>query len=673
MNSRLYIGEVMHARLVPVEHRFIYPLYWYVFDLDELPQLDREVRGFGYNRRSLVSIRDADYLRGEGPIRERLMALLRERGCDDGIARVELVTMARCLNYIFIPVSFYYCYRADGSLRCAVAEVNNTFRERHLYVLDRPSSDPARYPARYEHAKEFHVSPFNDLRGTYEFNLSALGEDMDVRVNLVRDGAHVIDTGIRGTAQPLTSETLRRALWRHPFTAALNIPRIVWQASKLYFRKKLPVHQKPPPSSRMTFESDPTFRERLAVRAIFSFFSLLRRGVLTVVMPDGTRRRFGGAEPGREVEMRVPTYRFFWRMLRDGDVGFGECYVEREMECDDPTELLALFVDNAEFMDDRNIHFSWVGRVFNRIRHELRRNTLIGSRRNIEAHYDLGNEFYRTFLDESMMYSAAIHLKPDETLEQSQKNKLKAIIRKARLGPEDHVLEIGCGWGGFAIEAARTTGCRVTGITLSREQLALGQERVAAAGLQDRIHLELRDYRAMEGQFTKIVSIEMLEAVGHEYLGVFFSACDRLLASDGLVVLQVITIPDQRYDAYRRSTDWIQKHIFPGGVLPSLTALSAAMTRHSRLMVEELENIGPHYALTLREWRRRFEQHAEALEKMGYDKTFQRKWRYYLCYCEAGFEGRFINDLHLVLTRPGNRKLENPFGAANPNCERGST
>ena len=660
MKSRIYMGEVMHARLAPVEHRFVYPLYWYVFDLDELPQLDREVRGFGYNRRSLVSIRDADYLRGEGSIRERLMAELRNRGCEDGVVRVELVTMARYLNYVFIPVSFYYCYRADGSLRCVVAEVNNTFRERHLYILDKPNGEPTQYPAQSGHAKEFHVSPFNDMRGDYEFSFSGLADKMEIHVDLVRDGGKVLETGFRGTALPLTTENLKQTLRRYPLAALLNMPRIVWQAAKLYFRKKLPVFQKPPPSSPMTFEADPTFRERLAVRAICSFFSLIRRGVLTVVMPDGTRRRFGGKEPGREVEMCVPTYRFFWRMLRDGDIGFGECYVERDMDCDDLFSLIALFVDNAEFMDDRNIRFSWLGRLFNRIRHEFRRNTLIGSRKNIEAHYDLGNEFYRTFLDESMMYSAAIHLEPDETLEQSQKHKLQAIIRKARLGPDDHVLEIGCGWGGFAIEAVRTTGCRVTGITLSREQLALGQERIAAAGLQDRIKLELRDYRTMEGQFTKIVSIEMLEAVGHEYLGTFFSACDRLLAPDGLVVLQVITIPDQRYDAYRRSTDWIQKHIFPGGVTPSLAALSEAMKKSSRFVVEELENIGPHYALTLREWRRRFELRLHDLEKMGYDKTFQRKWRYYLCYCEAGFEGRFINDLHLVLTRPGNRKLERP-------------
>lgn len=657
MNSRIYIGDVMHARLAPVEHRFVYPLYWYVFDLDELPQLDREVRGFGYNRMNLVSIRDADYLRGAGSIREKLMAVLRERGCDDGVARVELVTMARCFNYIFIPVSFYYGYRADGSLRCAVAEVNNTFRERHLYVLDRPKGDAPQFLVRYEHPKAFHVSPFNDLRGGYEFSLSALGDEMNVRVDLVRDGGTVIQTALRGKAIPLTTENLRRTVWRRPLTAALNIPRIVWEAGKLYFGKKLEVHAKPPPSSPMTFEADPTLRERAAVRAVTAFFSRIRRGVLTVVMPDGSRRRFGGAEPGREVEMRAPTYRFFWRMLRDGDVGFGECYVERDMDCDDVTELLALFVDNAEFMDDRNIRFSWVGRFFNRIRHELRRNTLLGSRKNIEAHYDLGNEFYKTFLDESMMYSSALYLRDDETLEQAQKNKLQALIRKARLGPQDHVLEIGCGWGGFAIEAVRTTGCRVTGITLSREQLALGRERVAAAGLQDRIQLEICDYRKVEGSFTKIVSIEMLEAVGHEYLGAFFRACDRVLAPDGLVALQVITIPDQRYDAYRRSTDWIQKHVFPGGVTPSLTALSAAMTRHSRFMVESLENIGPDYARTLREWRLRFEAHREELLKMGYDETFQRKWRYYLSYCEAGFAGRYINDLHLVLTRQGNRAL----------------
>ena len=259
-------------------------------------------------------------------------------------------------------------------------------------------------------------------------------------------------------------------------------------------------------------------------------------------------------------------------------------------------------------------------------------------------------------------YSCGIFRSETENLEQAQRNKLWAMITKARIGAEDHVLEIGCGWGGFALEAVRETGCRVTGITLSKEQHAFACRRVAEAGLQDRITLLLRDYRHVEGRFDRIVSIEMLEAVGHKYFGDFFRCCDRLLKPKGLAVLQTITIPDHRYDRYRKGCDWIQKHIFPGGHLPSLGALCRAMAENSRFFVEHLENIGIHYARTLREWRLRFERNVDKVAELGFDRTFQRKWLYYLSFCEAAFGTRSLGNLQLVLTRPNNRSLDGAAG-----------
>ncbi len=660
MNSRIYEVVIRHSRLEPVSHSFSYPAYTFAFDLDELPQLDRDVRGFGYNRFNLYSLRDGDYLRGDGPLKEQLLRFLAAHGSGADIARVELLTMARYFNYVFNPVSFYYAYRPDGGIQCIVAEVNNTFNERHLYLLRDPLNDPASPVLRFRHNKEFHVSPFNDMAGWYEFSFSRLGEDLDIRIDLWRGERKVITTQMTGAARPLNSANLRRTMFRHPLAAALNMPRIVTQAARLYYGKKMAVFHKPNPRSALTIPAPPTRFERLALRAIRGFLSRLRRGRLTLRLPDGEALAFGGAEPGIESAMQLRNYALFPRILKDGDVGFGESYVAGDWVCDDLTALFRLFINNADTLDDRRIKFSWIGRSLNRLRHELRRNTYFGSRRNIAAHYDLGNDLYRLFLDESMLYSCAIFARPDDSLEQAQQNKLQTLIRKARIGPDDHVLEIGCGWGAFAIAAARTTGCRVTGITLSQQQLEWARARVREAGLADRIRIELCDYRAVAGQFDKIVSIEMLEAVGHEFLGAFFAACDRVLAPDGLAVMQVITIPDQRYDAYRRSTDWIQKHIFPGGVTPSLSALTQAMTRESRFVIESLENIGPHYAPTLREWRRRFAAHREDLLKLGYDEVFQRKFHYYFCYCEAGFATRTLNDLHLVLTRPGNKRLDPP-------------
>jgi cyclopropane-fatty-acyl-phospholipid synthase len=292
------------------------------------------------------------------------------------------------------------------------------------------------------------------------------------------------------------------------------------------------------------------------------------------------------------------------------------------------------------------------------LRHVARDNSHFGSRRNIREHYDLSNDFFGLFLDEAMNYSCGIYRTDEDTLEQAQRNKLQAVIRKARIGAGDHVLEIGCGWGAFALEAARETGCRVTGITISKEQYELARQRVAQAGLQDRVTILLRDYRHVDGVFDRIVSIEMLEAVGHRYFGDFFRCCEKLLTADGIAVLQTITVPDHRYDEYRKGSDWIQKHIFPGGHLPSLGALCDAMARNSHLVVEHLENIGIHYARTLREWRHRFEKNLDGVAQLGFDRTFQRKWLYYLSFCEAAFETRSLGNLQMVLSRPHNANLD---------------
>jgi cyclopropane-fatty-acyl-phospholipid synthase len=649
VKSRLYIANVMHARFSPVKHRFRYPVFTFAFDLDELPALDRSVRGFGYNRRALVSLRDRDYLRGEGTIRERLMRFLREAGCDDGVARVELLTMPRMFGHVFNPVSFHYCYRADGSVRCVVAEVNNTFGERHLYILREPESDPARFPLRFRHEKQFHVSPFNDMRGHYEFSLSELGPSMRLTVDLVRDGDKVMTAALWGDAVALDSRTLLGHVLRHPFRIVSNLPRIAWQAALLHYRRKLPIHRKPNPSHPMTIAiPPPTTYERWCMGVVRRLLSGLSDGRLVVELPDGTAWTFGDAAAPAST-MRVWSYRFFKRFVLGGDVGFGESYTDGEWTTDDLPGLLTLLVRNLEALGAAAVNPGLAARFANCILHACRRNTARGSRRNIRAHYDLGNDFYQLWLDpETMLYSCAVFERPGQTLADAQRAKILRIIELAGIGPDHHVLEIGCGWGGFAIEAVRRTGCRVTGITISEAQLRLAQERVRAAGLADRIELRLMDYRDLEGQYDRIVSIEMLEAVGHEFFGVFFRKCADVLKPGGQIALQVITIPDGRYDAYRRSPDWIQKHIFPGGLLPSRSILDAAMAS-AGLRVERADNIGSHYPATLRAWRERFNASAEDLGRMGFDAAFQRQWNYYFAYCEAGFSTGYIDDWQLAV------------------------
>jgi cyclopropane-fatty-acyl-phospholipid synthase len=287
--------------------------------------------------------------------------------------------------------------------------------------------------------------------------------------------------------------------------------------------------------------------------------------------------------------------------------------------------------------------------------HWTARNTHAGSRRNIAAHYDLGNEFFRLFLDPTLMYSSAVFERADMTLEEASLAKLDRICRKLDLQPADHVLEIGTGWGGFALHAARHYGCRVTTTTISRRQYELARERIAAAGLGDRITLLLEDYRNLGGRYDKLVSIEMIEAVGHHYYDAYFRKCGELLKPEGMMLLQAITIADQRYDAARKSVDFIQRHIFPGSCIPSVTVMSEAVARVTDMKLFHLEDIGPHYATTLRRWRENLFANIDQVRSLGYPEEFIRMWDFYFCYCEGGFLERAIGDVQMLLVKPGAR------------------
>jgi cyclopropane-fatty-acyl-phospholipid synthase len=657
MTSFIQTGRVMHARLQPRSHAFTYPAFFFTLDLDDLPALNRWWPLAGYNRRAILSFWDRDYLdRKPGAWREKVDRLLAAHGCADGVASVKVVTCARYFGYIFNPVSFYYALRADGSLRCAVAEVNNTFQERHLYTLTEPLPAPSGFLARFRANKQFHVSPFNDMRGTYDFLMSPPGADLDVRVDLVRDGQTVMKTQLAGSGHALSPTRIAAVLLRYPITAALTFPRIAWQAFRLRAQKRLAWHHKPVPQSESTVRTaPPTFGQRLCLKMVSAFLGRMRHGQLILDLPGGERLAWGVPAKGQTVRMRVKDHRMFSRLVRDGDIGLAESYINGEWETADLTALIALFIANRDVLDDGEPAWAWLGRSINRLRHRARPNTKRGSRQNITAHYDLSNDFFRLFLDPTMMYSCALYEKGDETLEEAQIGKLHALIKKARISPEHHVLEIGSGWGAFAIEAVRQKGCRVTTVTISTQQYELARKRVREAGLEDRIAVRLCDYRDIDGRFDRIVSIEMLEAVGHEFLGEYFRVCDRVLKPGGVIALQVITIPDARYDAYRKSVDFIQKHIFPGGHLPSMGALSDAMARSSRLVVEQLDHIGAHYAPTLRAWRERFLAAAKDVRALGFDDAFIRKWLYYFSYCEAAFATQALDNLHMVLSRPAER------------------
>lgn len=406
----------------------------------------------------------------------------------------------------------------------------------------------------------------------------------------------------------------------------------------------------------------------LARRSVLARLDALEHGSLRIAEGD-EYHRFGHGRP--EIALRVLDPAFWPAVAFGGSVGAGEAFMDGRWACDDLVGLTRLLLRNRPVLDGMERGLARLTAPLRRLTHLLRRNTRAGSRRNIVAHYDLGNDFYRLWLDESLMYSSAVFERPDMSLAEASIAKLERICRKLNLKPADHVLEIGTGWGGFALYAARTRGCRVTTATISRRQYELAARRIATAGLEDRVELRLADYRDLSGQYDKLVSIEMVEAVGADHLETYFRQCGRLLKPDGAMLLQAITIADQRYVQALREVDFIQKHIFPGGFLPSVTALTAAMTGASDLRTVQLEDIGPHYAETLAHWRRNFLAAEDAVRALGFDERFIRMWLFYLSYCEGGFRERDLGTVQMLLAKPGWRGSallnQEPVGL-NPPC-----
>lgn len=375
----------------------------------------------------------------------------------------------------------------------------------------------------------------------------------------------------------------------------------------------------------------------------------LEVGRLTIVAPSGARLVRAADRPGPEATIVLRRWAVLRKLIVGGDVGFAEAYVDGAWTSPDLPALLDLVAANASALD-RSVPALAIMRTFNRLRHGRNANSKAGSRRNIAFHYDLGNGFYRLWLDAGMTYSSALYARPEQSLEEAQAAKLERIVELLDLRPGDSVLEIGCGWGALAARLARA-GARVTGVTLSSEQLAHAREMLATHGLADRVEIRLQDYREVEGSFDRIVSIEMLEAVGEAYWPTYFQALQQRLKPGAKAVLQVITIHEDRFAHYRRNPDFIQRYVFPGGMLPTPRILGEQAAR-AGLRLVETQTFGRSYALTLADWRRRFLLTGQEIERQGFGAEFRRLWEYYLCYCEAGFRSGSIDVGFYVLAKP---------------------
>jgi len=380
----------------------------------------------------------------------------------------------------------------------------------------------------------------------------------------------------------------------------------------------------------------------------------LSEGVLTF-REAGASASFGGASgDGLRGEVEVLQPRFWRRVALGGSLGAAEAYLDGDWETPDLTAVVRLLARNAPALSELEGGLARLRRPLEAALHAMRRNTRAGSRRNIQAHYDLGDDFFAQLLDPTLTYSCGYFERPESTLEEASLAKIDRLCRLLRLGPEDHLLEIGSGWGAFALRAARTTGCRVTTTTISQNQLAAVRRRVAEAGLEERITVLRADYRDLRGQYDKLVSVEMLEAVGASYYAPFFRAGASLLRPGGLLALQVITIADHHYAGHLRSPDFIKRYVFPGSNIPSISALTGAAARASDLTLRHLEDIGLHYARTLAAWRHNLATRPAPAPRYA-EPRFRRLWHYYLCYCEAAFAERYLGDAQMLFARPGAR------------------
>ncbi len=393
--------------------------------------------------------------------------------------------------------------------------------------------------------------------------------------------------------------------------------------------------------------------DKFARRIVLQQLGRLQTGNLELV-EDGVIATFGEvkAQSGLSARIEVLDPAFYSDIAFGGSVGAGEAYMRGSWKCDDLVSVVRILLQNRHVLDGMEKGTAWLTRSLQRFFHWLNRNTREGARRNISAHYDLGNDFFALWLDESMMYSSAIFEHPDQSLSDAQRHRLDVVCQKLALGPDDHLIEIGSGWGGFAIHAAKNYGCRVTTTTISRRQYELAWQRIDEAGLHDRIELLFEDYRDLEGSYDKLVSIEMIEAIGSDQYDTYFDQCNQLLRPGGRMLIQAITIADDQYAYAQKNVDFIQRYIFPGGSLPSLAVMMSTIAKVSDMVVTNVEDIGQDYALTLNHWRRNFFNYLHQVTNMGYPEEFIRMWEFYLCYCEGGFIEEATSDVLLVADKP---------------------
>ena len=657
----LVVGRVHHVRHQP-RRTFTHGHYQWLVDLDAPPPLPGVLR-------PVADLRGADHLGGAddlGALKDEVV----RRVAAEGITlpedvRVVMLAHARVLGHVFDPMTAFWCLDRDGTVLAALVEVHNTYAGRHAYVVQPDARGRAQI------TKDFYVSPFTEVAGGYAVRLRLSPRRVSASVELHRDGQPVLSASVSGVVQPATPRAVVRAVLRYPLmtqrVSALIRAHGIWMwltrhpivpRERAVGNARAGVDAAPgtnPGDSRI----EPPGRHTVITRGAIAK-ALVRLAVrplpVRVRHPDGSTVGGGGpTAPTLDVIRPGLLYR---RLETHPKIGLGEGYMAGDWRAADGTDLAELLTPFAARLDRLLPRPVLALRgIVERAHPVAHRNTPEGSRSNIAAHYDLSNDLFAAFLDETMTYSAAL-FDPDrpmgeEPLAEAQRRKIDAVLDGAGVRAGSRVLEIGTGWGELALRAAQR-GAVVTTLTLSSEQAALAEAKIAAAGLAERVEIRLADYRTLRGgteRFDAVVSVEMIEAVGEEFWPDYVQTIDEVLAPDGQVVIQAILMSHARLLATRRSHGWIQKHIFPGGIIPSVEALREVAGRHTRLEVTHVARFGAHYAETLRRWRETFDRAWPQIATLGFDETFRRTWEFYLAYCEAGFASGYLDVAHLSLRR----------------------
>ena len=643
-------GQTFHQRLYPKKHAFSYPLTLFYIDILNPQSTDHFFPFFAFNRWALFSFFDQDFLKkNDQSLSQKAFEILRHSPYFNDIKKLYLCAMPRFFHNPFRPITLYFAYNEHQELLACVAEVTNTYKERHAYLLNFLPQD---HEKKSISKKVFHVSPFFDEKGDYHFNIDDSKTSLCVQITYYLNQKKIFYADIKGKKINISKKSLFYLSFKKPFSNALIYPRILYQAFKLYYQKKISAKPKPKPKGG-PFQIRP-MPASLSDTIFLSFFSRAmkrcNKGYLKIILPDGKQLFFGDAnDPELNVDMTVHHYWLFKDLVFGGELALGESYVSELWDSSDVHLLLRFFIANRDQISQL-YHGRFTHRLLAYFQHKKKKNKLKNSRKNIQAHYDLGNEFYSLFLDPSLTYSSAYFKNGKESLEQAQQQKIDRLLAQLDLSQDDHVLEIGSGWGTLGLRLLEQYSSKFTSITLSQEQYQYILTKIKERKLQNRFEILLKDYRLMRGHFDALVSVEMIEAVGREYLDLYFQQCATLLKTKGRFALQAITYPEKHYERYQNSSDFIKKHIFPGGHLPTLCLIKKLAKRYGLILIDEL-NIGQSYAKTLHQWDHSFFKNKKNIQELGFDDLFIRKWHYYFKYCEAGFSSDFLGTYQLIFQK----------------------